>query len=84
MMRLVTGEPMGTPTTYLSELNKSLSVHKLVALLTLIMVNKAINTSKPSYLAKRLKIREEEWGIIPVPLNSNQVWICHKRNSAST
>ena len=65
VMRIETGEPMGTPTTSLLKLTKTLSVHQLVAFQTLKMVNKVITTSKPAYLAKRLKLREEDGGMVP-------------------
>ena len=65
VMRIETEEPMGTPTTSILKWTKTLSVHQLVEFQTLMMVNKVITISKPPYLAKRLKLRVEDWGIVP-------------------
>ena len=65
--------------TCMYEGSSSLSVHQLVAFQTLTMVNKVITISKPAYLAKRLKLREENGGMVPgrnqatiLPLTSSQ------------
>ena len=43
-------------------MTNTLSVQQLVAFHTLNMVNKVINTSKPSYLASRLNIKKSTYG----------------------
>ena len=60
VMRLITGSERSTPTTKLLELTSSLSVQQLVASQTLTLVHKVTQTSKPAYLAKRLKFRNQE------------------------
>ena len=57
VMRLLSGAARGTPTTTLLQLTDTLSVQQLVASQTLIMVYKVIKTSKPTYIAQRLNLR---------------------------
>ena len=59
VMRLLTGKERGTPTTTLIKLTKSLSVQQTIAFQTLLMVHKIVNSSKPVYLADRLKFKED-------------------------
>ena len=61
-MKLITGAPRTTSTTALLQMSNTLSVQQLVAFHTLNMVNKVINTSKPSYLASRLNIKKSTDG----------------------
>ena len=63
VMKLLTGTPRRTATTTLLQMTNTLYVQQLVAYHTLTMVNKVITTSKPAYLASRLKIREEDAGV---------------------
>ena len=57
--RLITGARHGVATTELLASTNSLSVQQMVAYYTLIMVHKITKTGKPSYLARKLKLREE-------------------------
>ena len=56
-MRLITGLPFGTPTKILLQRTNSLSIQQLIAKTTLLMVFKIIHSSKPKYLADRMKVR---------------------------
>ena len=60
VLRLLTGARRGTPTTTLLEITDTLSVQQLVAFQTLVMLNKVITTSVPFYLAKKLKVENQE------------------------
>ena len=60
VMRLLTGSSRGTPTTDLLKLTNTLSVQQLVAFHTLVMVFKIITTSRPAYLARKLKVSTQE------------------------
>ena len=66
LMRLLTMRKQGTPTSTLLKLTNSLSVQQMVAIQTLAMVHKVLTTSKPAYLAKKLKTSEESDGRIEV------------------
>ena len=60
VLRLLTGARRGTQTTTLLEITDTLSVQQLVAFQTLVMLNKVITTSVPFYLAKKLKVENQE------------------------
>ena len=57
---VMTGSSRGTPTTDLLKLTNTLSVQQLVAFHTLVMVFKIITTSRPAYLARKLKVSTQE------------------------
>ena len=56
---LITGARQGVTTADLLSDTDSLSIQQTVAYFTLIMVHKVTMTGKPSYLADRLRLREE-------------------------
>ena len=62
VMRLLTDSKRETPTADLLKLTNSLSIQQMVAVQTLSMVHKIINTSKPVYLARKLKMSEDVEG----------------------
>ena len=55
--RLLTGARQGVSTADLLRATNTLSIHQMNAYHTLVMVQKIINTGKPFYIAKRLKLR---------------------------
>ena len=57
--RLITGARQGTATADLPDDTNSLSIQKMVAYYTLIMVHKITMTGKPDYLATRLSLRRD-------------------------
>ena len=62
VMRLLTDSKRETPTADLLKLTNSLSIQQMVAVQTLSMVHKIINTAKPVYLARKLKMSEDVEG----------------------
>ena len=56
VMRLLTNSRRETPTAELLKLTNSLSIQQMVAAQTLNMVHKVISTSKPVYLARKLRL----------------------------
>jgi hypothetical protein len=58
--RLITGARHGVATADLLSSTNTLSVQQMVAYYTLIMVHKITMTGKPTYLAGRLKLRQED------------------------
>ena len=59
-MRIITGLPTLTPTTTLLSKTNSLSIQQLIAKSTLMMVFKILQTSKPKYLAEKMKVRTSQ------------------------
>ena len=59
VMRLLTGCEKRTPTAVLLEKTKSLSVHQTIAFQTLVLTRKILNSSKPTYLATKLRSQME-------------------------
>ena len=62
VMRLLTGLPYETPTTKLLQITNSLSIQQLIAKSTLMMVFKILQTSKPKYLAEKMRVKTRQGG----------------------
>ena len=59
MNRLITGARQGVATLDLLKDTNCLSIQQMVAYYTLIMVHKVTMTGKPSYLARKLRLKYE-------------------------
>ena len=59
MNKLITGARQGVATVDLLRDTNSLSIQQMVAYYTLIMVHKVTLTGKPSYIAGKLRLRDE-------------------------
>ena len=81
IMRLLTGKTRSTPTTELLRCTNSLSVQQLVASHTLNMVHKIVSNSKPAYLAKRLKVRNQGDEVMLSSRNQGKVSIPRQKLS---
>ena len=81
VMKLLTGKTRSTPTTELLRCTNSLSVQQLVASHTLNMVHKIVSNSKPAYLAKRLKVRNQGDEVMLSSRNQGKVSIPRQKLS---